>query len=337
MRAAVLGASGYAGSELLRLIATHSELDVVMAGAETSAGTRVAGHVASLAAAYRDLEFSPHDQVFSSDAEVVFCALPHGVSQHYALQLRQQGRLVVDLGADFRLKDPAQYAAWYHQEHTATALLDESVYALVERHRKELPGASLLAVPGCYPTAAALALGPFVDAGWVKPDGVIVNALSGTSGAGRATSERLHFSRMHANAEAYGLLTHRHTVEMQQELGVSLLFTPHLVPVSRGMLATVYATTTGSQTTNDALELLRESYANDPFIVVSDEAPAMKDPLGSNLCFVSARIDERTGWLVALSALDNLTKGAAGQALQAFNLSRGWPEALGLSNSGITP
>jgi N-acetyl-gamma-glutamyl-phosphate reductase len=337
MRAAVLGASGYAGTELLRLMQSHGELDVIFAGAESAAGSRIGEYVPSLAAAYATATFSAHEEVFTTDAEVVFCALPHGKSQSFVRRLRSEGRFVVDLGADFRLKSPADYEQWYHEAHEAPELIEHAVYALVERHRSELPGANLLAVPGCFPTATALALGPFVDEGWVQRSGIVVNALSGTSGAGRATSDRLHFSRLHANAEAYGLLNHRHTVEMQQELGVTLLFTPHLVPLSRGMLVTAYAPLVGAHSSAEARELLRDTYRNDPYLVVSDSAPTLKDPLGSNLCFVSAQIDERTGWLVAMSSLDNLTKGAAGQAIQAFNLAQGWPETLGLASVGVSP
>jgi N-acetyl-gamma-glutamyl-phosphate reductase len=222
-------------------------------------------------------------------------------------------------------------------EHTSPALLATSVYGLVERHRDELKGATLIAVPGCYPTASVLALGPFFDEGLVERAGVVVNALSGASGAGRATNERLHFSRLSGNAEAYGLLTHRHTAEMQQELGASVLFTPHLVPVARGMLVSAYARVATSFTTSDALDLLRTNYETDPFVVVLDEPPTLKDPLGSNVCFLSARVDERTGWLLAMSSLDNLVKGAAGQALQAWNVSTGRDETLGLPLSGVTP
>jgi N-acetyl-gamma-glutamyl-phosphate reductase len=161
--------------------------------------------------------------------------------------------------------------------------------------------------------------------------------MSGVSGAGRAVAERLQFSRLAGNAEAYGLLTHRHTPEMQQELGATLLFTPHLVPVARGMLVTAYARVASAFTTDDALSLLRETYARDPFVVVTDEPPTLKDPLGSNLCFVSARVDERTGWLIALSSLDNLGKGAAGQAIQAWNVATGRDETLGLALAGVNP
>jgi N-acetyl-gamma-glutamyl-phosphate reductase len=272
-----------------------------------------------------------------ADLDVVFLALPHGESQGIVPELRRRDIQVVDLGADYRLKDPKDYSAWYGHDHASSDLLSESVYGLVERHRRELRGARLIAVPGCFPTAAVLALGPFLDTGHIEREGIVVNALSGVSGAGRAVAERLQFSRLAGNAEAYGLLTHRHTPEMQQELAATLLFTPHLVPVARGMLVTAYARVASAFSTEDALALLRETYAGDPFVVVTDEPPTLKDPLGSNLCFVSARVDERTGWLIALSSLDNLGKGAAGQAIQAWNVATGRNETLGLALAGVNP
>jgi N-acetyl-gamma-glutamyl-phosphate reductase len=337
MKIGVMGATGYAGSELLRLAAAHPDLDVVVATGSSSIGQRVATSVPALAVSYPELVVDAPERIFDHDLGAVFLCLPHGESQRYVPELRQRGVRVVDLGADFRLKDAQDYPAWYGHEHGASELLAASVYGLVERHRKELVGAELIAVPGCYPTASVLALGPFVDEGVIARDGIVINALSGASGAGRATNERLHFSRLAGNAEAYGLLRHRHTPEIQQELGATVLFTPHLLPVSRGMLITAYGRVTKSISSDDALVLLRTTYANDPCVVVTDEPPTLKDPLGSNLCFVSARVDERTGWLVAMSSLDNLTKGAAGQAIQAWNVASGHDETLGLPLAGVTP
>jgi N-acetyl-gamma-glutamyl-phosphate reductase len=333
-----MGATGYAGTEVLRLAASHPDLDVIVATGSSSVNKHVGEHTPALAAAYPALMVESSEQVFEADLDVVFLALPHGESQAYVPALLELGVQVVDLGADFRLKDADDYVRWYGHEHQATELLAGAVYGLVERHRKELGGANLIAVPGCYPTASALALGPFCDEGLVELENIVVNALSGASGAGRAINDRLHFSRLAGNAEAYGLLTHRHTPEIQQEIGATLLFTPHLVPVSRGMLVSAYARVTSSTfSTDDALSLLRSTYADDPFVVVTDEPPTLKDPLGSNLCFVSARVDERTGWLIAMSSLDNLTKGAAGQAVQAWNVSTGRDETLGLPLVGLTP
>lgn len=337
MRIGVLGATGYAGSELLRLSASHPDFKVLVATGSSSVGRRLGDHIPSLAGAYPDLIVSDTSAVLDADLDVVFLALPHGESQQFVPELRRRDIHVVDLGADYRLKNSEDYPRWYGHDHSSPELLGESVYGLVERHREELKGARLIAVPGCYPTATALALGPFLDAGLVERDGMVVNALSGASGAGRAVQERLQFSRLAGNAEAYGLLTHRHTPEMQQELGATLLFTPHLVPVARGMLVTAYARVTPGLSTEEALSLLRDAYARDPFVVVTDDAPTLKDPLGSNLCFVSARVDQRTGWLIALSSLDNLGKGAAGQAIQAWNVATGREETLGLPLAGVNP
>ena len=337
MRTAVIGATGYAGLEVLRLAGAHPELDVVVATGESNAGRRVGDHAPALAALYPELVFGAGESVFEHELDVAFVALPHGKSQGVVPELRARGVRVVDLGADFRLRDASDYDEWYGAAHTAPSLLSAAVYGLVERHREELVDAELIAVPGCYPTASSLALGPFLDRRLVAPTGVIVNALSGASGAGRATSERLHYARLASNAEAYGLLSHRHTVEIQREIGAEVLFTPHLVPVARGMLVTAYARLVSAFTSEAALEVLRETYAGDPFVVVTDEPPTLKDPVGSNLCFVSARVDQRTGWLVVMSSLDNLLKGAAGQALQAWNVATRRDETLGLPRSGVTP
>ena len=333
-----MGATGYAGSEVLRIAATHDDLDVVVATGESNAGKFVHDHAPALAAAYPSMAFSSSDEIFEHELDVVFLALPHGESQKFVPTLLANGVQVVDLGADFRLKDAQEYHDWYGQRHVAPELLARSVYGLVERHRKELVGADLIAVPGCYPTASALALGPFLDRDLIERSGIIVNALSGSSGAGRGVNERLHASRLAGNAEAYGLLVHRHTPELQREIGAELLFTPHLLPVSRGMLITAYGRVSESPlTSEDALNVLRDAYAEDPFVVVVDDPPTLKDPLGSNLCFVSARVDERTGWLVALSSLDNLVKGAAGQAVQAWNVATQRSETTGLATTGVTP
>ncbi|MDE2282943.1 MAG: N-acetyl-gamma-glutamyl-phosphate reductase [Actinomycetales bacterium] len=336
MRVGIIGATGYAGAEVLRLCLTHPAMDVVVATGESNAGKSVAEHVPALAALAPTLVYESTDAALGAALDVVFVALPHGHSQRLVPDLLATGAAVVDLGADFRLIDPVEYERWYGHAHTRPDLLGQARYGLVERHRSELVGASLIAAPGCYPTATSLALGPFIDAGVVSRRGIVVNALSGVSGAGRGTSDRLHFARLASNAEAYGLLDHRHTPEMQQELGAELLFTPHLVPVSRGMLVSAYAPLIGGATF-DPLDVLHEAYDSDPFVVVTVEPPTMKDAVGSNLCFVSARVDERTGWLLAMSSIDNLLKGAAGQAIQAWNVATGFDEALGLPRSGVTP
>jgi N-acetyl-gamma-glutamyl-phosphate reductase len=337
MKIAIVGATGYAGSEVFRLAATHPDLEVVLATGESHAGERVATHVPALAGVYPETVFAPTSAVGDVELDAAFVALPHGESQRLVPGLVRRDVQVVDLGADFRLKNAAHYETWYGGRHAAPELLADAVYGLVERHREEIAGARLIAAPGCYPTASVLALGPFLDRGLVERTGIVVNAMSGVSGAGRAASDRLHFGRLAANAEAYGLVAHRHTPEIEQEIAAEVIFTPHLVPAARGLLVTAYARVASDLTSEGALVVLREAYDRDPFIVVTEEPPTLKDPVGSNLCFVSARVDPRTGWLIVMSSLDNLIKGAAGQAIQAWNVATGRAETTGLPLSGVTP
>ncbi|MGH8989625.1 MAG: N-acetyl-gamma-glutamyl-phosphate reductase [Acidimicrobiales bacterium] len=336
MKTGVMGASGYAGTELLRLCAVHPELEVAVATGGTSAGEPVGRHTPSLAAAYPGLRYAEPDLGALEGLDVVFLALPHGESQRLVPELAGRVGLVVDLAADFRLRDAAAYPRWYGGAHGAPELLGEFVYGLPELFRDELRGARLIAAPGCYPTAAALALAPFTRAGAVE-GGVVVDAASGVSGAGRGATAQLQFGAANENFSAYGLLTHRHTPEMEQVLGCSVLFTPHLVPMTRGLLATCYARPARRLTTGDAMEILREAYAGERFVAVTEEPPSTKSTTGSNTAHVTARVDERTGWLVALCALDNLVKGAAGQAVQCANLALGLDEGAGLPLVALYP
>jgi N-acetyl-gamma-glutamyl-phosphate reductase len=336
MKVGVAGASGYAGTELLRLLSVHGDFEVVVATGQRHEGASVAQHTPSLSASYPELSYASTTAASLDGLDVVFLALPHGASQQIVPELLGHVGHVIDLGADFRL-DPIVYEQWYGEVHLAPELCDLAVYGLVERHRDELIGAGLVAVPGCYPTATTLGLAPFTDAGAIETTGVVVDAVSGVSGAGRAATERLHFSEIDESFSAYGLLTHRHTAEIESNLGVQALFTPHLAPMVRGMLVTAYARPAMALTTDSALDLLHAAYDAEPFVQVIDEAPATKMATGSNACFLTARVDERTGWLVVLSALDNLGKGAAGQALQCANLATGLNEASGLSAVGVFP
>jgi N-acetyl-gamma-glutamyl-phosphate reductase len=250
--------------------------------------------------------------------------------------LIEAGKTVLDLGADFRLA-PETYAQWYGVAHEAPALCETAIYGLVERNRQELPGARLVAVPGCYPTATILALAPFVDAGAIEVEGIIVDAASGVSGAGRGIRDHLHFSEVDASFSAYGLLDHRHTAEMEMELGATILFTPHLAPMVRGMLVTAYGRPSKPMTSQDALGILHDAYDHEPFVLVVDEPPTTKAVTGSNAAMITARVDPRTGYLLVLSAIDNLGKGASGQAVQAANVVFGFQESAGLSAIGVYP
>jgi N-acetyl-gamma-glutamyl-phosphate reductase len=336
----IIGASGYTGAELLRLCAQHPDFEVVLATGESQAGVAVPDLYPSLAAAYPDLRFEPVDLDRAAGLDLVFLGLPHGASQALVPDLRGRVKRIVDLAADFRLKDRALYPRWYGEEHHCPELLDEFVYGLPELYRDEHHGATLVASPGCYVTTAALALAPLVRDALVEPAGIIVDAASGVSGAGRPPKPNTTFCSVDEDFTAYGLLTHRHTPEIEQAVGhgCQVLFTPHLAPMNRGILATCYARPAeAGLTTEGLLEHYREAYAGEPFVVVSPRSPSTKATLGSNTCHVTVRVDERTGWVVAIAALDNLVKGASGQAIQSANLICGLPETAGLPLAGLHP
>lgn len=337
MNAAVVGGSGYLGAELLRLLAGHPEMDVALVQAVGSAGSRVAERYPGLSAAYGDLSYGPVDPAACEGCDVVFVAVPSGSSQEIVAGLVDKVACVVDLGADFRLRDPGAYETWYGFSHRFPRLLDRAVYGLPELDRSSLPGARLVAAPGCYVTAASLALAPLVAAGVVERAGIVVDAASGTSGAGRSLSDATHHAVVNEGFSAYKVLEHRHTPEMEQVIGAKLVFTPHLAPMTRGILATCYAKAVGATSTGALLELLAAAYEGEPFVVVGDALPATRDCYGTNVARITARYDERTGTVVVLSALDNLTKGGAGQALQAANAALGLPETAGLPLLAVGP
>jgi N-acetyl-gamma-glutamyl-phosphate reductase len=251
--------------------------------------------------------------------------------------IRKRVDHIVDLGADFRLRDPSLYPVWYGEEHAHPDLLDAFAFGIPELFRDELRGASLVAAAGCYVTAAALALAPLVRGGHIETTGIVVDAASGVSGAGRSLKLEHHFGTANENFTAYGLLTHRHTPEIEQAIGAQVLFTPHLAPMTRGLLATCYARPSRSGEHADPLDVLRTFYADEPFVVVGEASPSTKTTLGSNTTHVTARRDERTGWIVAIAALDNLVKGASGQMIQCANLAVGLPEETGLPIVGVYP
>jgi N-acetyl-gamma-glutamyl-phosphate reductase len=333
----VFGASGYAGAELLRLAAGHAQLDVVLATGDSKAGTPVPELYPSLAAAYPDLVLAAPDPSLADGLDVVFLALPHGASQDLVPDLRKRVGLVVDLAADFRLRDAALYPTWYGDEHRQPDLLGEAVFGIPELYREQLTGASLVAAAGCHVTAAALALAPLVGAGVVEPQGIVVDTITGVSGAGRGLKETTQFCTVDEDVTAYGLLTHRHTPEIEQAIGAQVIFTPHLAPMNRGILATCYARPAGTGADLDPLGVLLDFYAGEPFVVVSARSPSTKATLGANTAHLTGRLDPRTGWVVAICALDNLVKGAAGQAIQCANLALGLPETAGLPLTGVYP
>ena len=339
MKAGILGASGYTGSELLRLLAGHPEFEVAVATAHSHAGEAVGAHTPSLAAAYPGLVYEESDPARFDGLDLVFCGLPHGESQRIVPELRARVGLVVDLAADFRLKDASLYPQWYGEEHSAPELLADAVYGLPELFRDGLAGATLVAAAGCYPTSAGLPLAPLVRAGLVESTGIVVDAASGVSGAGRGLKESLHFGTVDEDFTAYGLLTHRHTPEMEQIIDGQVLFTPHLAPMVRGILATCYARPVAgtSPTTESVMAALHDAYDAEPFVVVRDDPPSTKATAGANAAHVTARVDPRTGWVISFCALDNLVKGASGQAIQCANAALGLPETTGLPIAGVYP
>ena len=338
----VLGASGFAGSEFLRIAAAHPLLDVVWASGETQAGVPISELYPALAPVYPDDRFVSYDPALLDGLDAVVLGMPHGASQPLVPELVASGVAIVDLAADFRLQDPADYDTWYGAAHTSPDLLPTFVYGLPELYRDRITGATRVAAPGCYPTAVLLALAPLVRAGLIEPSGLIVDAASGVSGAGRPPKPNTTFCTVDEDFTAYGLLDHRHTAEMQEHLGATVLFTPHLAPMNRGILATCYARPTAAavsagMSTDSLLGELSAAYDGEPFVVVSERSPSTKATQGSNCAHLSARFDHRTGTVIVLSAIDNLVKGTAGQAVQCLNLMFGLPEATGLPRVGFAP
>jgi N-acetyl-gamma-glutamyl-phosphate reductase len=342
---AVVGASGYVGAELVRLLVRHPNVTLRGLYAHRHAGHEVAKDFPQFAGVLQ-AKYEPFDAaaVGASGCEVVFLALPHGESAKAAKELYERGLTVLDLSADLRLRSAEVYAHWY-AAHTAPELLPHAVYGLVERHRDAIAKARLVAVAGCYPTAAILALAPLLDARLVRADGIIIDAKSGVSGAGREPQRSTHFSEIGEGVRAYKVAgTHRHTPEIEQELEraagglVRVVFTPHLVPMARGILATAYALPVDPKRPAHAYaDELRRAYEKEPFVTVVDQPPDTGHLRGSNRAQVAAWHDARTDRVIVMGAIDNLVKGAAGQAVQCLNVMRGWDETTGLDAAGIFP
>ncbi len=354
VRVALIGASGYTGAELARLLAGHPHASITAA---TASGERVGQKLSDLFPSLRsvcDIELEAFDaEVLAHKCDVAFIALGHGKALDIAPALLERGLKVIDLGADFRLRDPEAYKKWYKLEHTAPQVLKRAEYGLPELWREEIKTAQLVANPGCYPTSAILALGPFVADGSIEVDDLIVDSATGVSGAGRASfSLDYHFAELEGNFKAYGVGTHRHTPEIEQGLQdanqlraegpigqVRVTFTPHLLPISRGILSTCYARLKWPMSTHEALQVLKRCYASEPFVRVLPEGtlPTIKSTLGSNFCDIGAVVSEHTGKLIVVAAEDNLVKGASGQAIQNMNLMFGLDERAGLGGAGLYP
>ncbi len=342
---AIAGASGYTGVELLRFLLQHPLAKLVALTADTHANQPI-GKVFPSLTGFLDLTCLPLDTAkLAAEAEFVFLALPHKTSMAVGADLIQRGARVLDLSADYRLKDPAAYPRWYGVEHVAPHLLAEAAYGLPELHRAEIADARLVAVPGCYPTGAVLGFAPLVAEGLVDPDSILIDAISGVSGAGRKAELPYTYSEANENLKAYGVGTHRHTPEIEQELSrltgreVIVSFTPHLAPLTRGILTTITAALQSRRSTASLLSVFRAFYRDAPFVRVLGEGqlPETKQVLHSNFCDIGLVSDSRTGRAIVVTAIDNLVKGASGQAVQCFNVMAGVDERTSLWIPGLFP
>lgn len=337
-RVGIIGGSGFTGAELMRILHRHPEMELVFATGASQAGQRVGDLYPNLGPAYPDWRYSEWSIDLIDEIDGVFLALPHGESQKYVPSLIDTVPAIVDLGADFRLRKAEDYVEWYGEAHTKPDLLDQFVYGLPELFRNEMQGVTKIASPGCYPTSGSLGMAPLVRNGLVKDHGIVIDAVSGLSGAGRPPKPNTTFCAADSDVTAYGLLHHRHTPEMEYNIGASVLFTPHLVPMSRGILATCYGQPAkDGLTTDDVLDALSTFYADEPFVWVTDQSPSTKATMGSNMAHLTARVDPRSGMVMTLCALDNLGKGASGAAVQNMNIALGVEETAGLELIGMYP
>jgi N-acetyl-gamma-glutamyl-phosphate reductase len=345
LRAAIVGSTGYGGVELIRLLVHHPKVEVTSVVSSSSAGGLIAEGYPHLTEIRTDTLDEVDIGLIRAKADVVFLATPHGVSAQLAPGMLEAGLKVIDLSGDFRLKDGEAYRRWYKREPAPQAALDRAVYGMCELFGEEAAGADFISNPGCFPTATVLGLYPAVQAGWIDPDTIVIDAKTGVSGAGRGLSLSSHFSEVNENFSAYKLGVHQHTPEIEQALSraagrpVTTTFTTHLAPMTRGIMSTMYAAMTPRRTAEDFVEMYRKFYAGRRFIRVRPPGkwPSTKEVYGSNYCDIGLVPDERTGRITIVSVIDNLVKGAAGQAIQNLNLMMGWDEALGLEFTPIYP
>lgn len=345
IKASIIGSTGYTGVELVRLLSTHEAVELVALTTQ-SYEDQAYDQVYPSFKGYIDKKCVAQDlPELISQSQVIFVALPHGHSVPVVREALKQGKKVIDLGADFRLNNKEVYEQWYGMEHTGEDLLGQAVYGLPEIHREAIGKAQLIANPGCYPTSVILALAPALKHGLIDPASIIIDAKSGVSGAGRKLALSSHYGEVNENVNAYGVAGHRHTPEIEQELsklaGKELLvsFTPHLMPMTRGILSTIYAQAKNDFSPEELREIYEEFYQDEPFVhlLPPGQWPHTKWVAGSNNCHLNLTLDSRTGRVIICSAIDNLVKGASGQAVQNMNLLFGLPETTGLKFPGLYP
>jgi N-acetyl-gamma-glutamyl-phosphate reductase len=342
----IVGASGYGGVQLVRLLMEHPEVELVYLGGESSAGKSFGDLYPHLAHIVNLPIEAVEPETIADRCEVVFLSLPNGLACQIAPQLLEKGCKVLDLSADYRFSDLSTYTSWYGKDRSDRAVAATAVYGLPELYRDRISEAQLVGCPGCYPTASLLALSPLLKQGLIVPETAIIDAKSGTSGGGRQAKVNLLLAEADNSLSAYGVVRHRHTPEIEQicsELAgheVTIQFTPHLIPMVRGILATVYATLRDpGLARDDLITIYNAFYRNSPWVKVCQSGvyPQTKWASGSNLCFIGVEVDPRTGRVIVMSAIDNLIKGQAGQAIQCLNLMMGWDETLGLPKLGFYP
>ncbi|MGD0281975.1 MAG: N-acetyl-gamma-glutamyl-phosphate reductase [Dissulfurispiraceae bacterium] len=346
IKVAICGGSGYTGAELLRILLLHPEVEVTAVTSERSAGKRISDLFPHLHR-YSHLVFEPLDkkEQLAGKAELFFMALPHAASQDAVAFFFNKGKKVIDLSADYRLSDAAVYEEWYKTAHNYQETLKEAVYGLPELHRERIKQASLIANPGCYPTGAILGLYPAIKEGIIDTGTIVIDSKSGASGAGRKAEAAFSYCEVNEGFKAYGIAVHRHTPEIEQELsalaGKKLVvnFTPHLVAIDRGIVSTIYGKLGGAIDTEDVRELYKKTYGAEPFVIVLEEGvlPDAKHVRGSNYCEIGLKVNKRTGTLIIVTAIDNLVKGASGQAVQNMNIMMDLPETTALESLALFP
>jgi len=344
IKVSIIGATGYTGQELVRILTQHPAVEIVGLGSHSYAGKQYVDIFPHLRQVVDLTCLDANDPALIKQADVVFLALPHGLSVPYAEKCLAQGKKVIDLGADFRLKDPETYRSWYQKTGPTRELLQHAVYGLPEIKRDLLRKAKLVANPGCYPTTAILALYPLLKEKMLDPNWIIIDSKSGVSGAGRSAQVGSLYSEVNEDFKVYGLPHHRHVPEIEQELAgaageeIKVNFTPHLVPLTRGMMSTIY-TVPNTLAADKIAEVYQEYYGQEPFVRLypKGQFPHTKWVQGTNYCDLGFSLDQRTGRLVLISVIDNLTKGASGQAIQNMNLMCGLEETLGLPKVALFP
>ena len=346
----IVGAGGYAGVTLYQILLRHPEARVVwLMSEEAHKGKKISELYPHLQGEHDPVVCTLADmQTRMGEVDLVFLALPHGIAMDYVPQLLAAGKKIIDLGADFRFSDPEVFKYWYQMEHKAKEALKEAVFGLPEYYRAKIKNARLIGNPGCYPTASTLGTTPLVKAGIIEPGNIIVDAKSGVSGAGRGVSLKTHYCERNEGMEAYAVTSHRHMGEIEDQVnrlsgnpGVTLTFVPHLTPMTRGILATIYGKIKAQNSKikgKELIDLYKETYKNEPFVRIRENVlPNTKFVAGTNYCDISVQVNERTGQVIILSAIDNLIKGAAGQAIQNMNIMFGLEETTGLKQLALFP